>query len=73
MAHQRGPIPVELQMRIALNELTVHRHDVEEARGSDYRPAQPVIDVLLPLWEEVLGGPPSSGDPWRRILAASAR
>jgi uncharacterized protein (TIGR03083 family) len=73
MAHQRGPIPVELQMRFALNELALHRQDLEEARGNEYRPARPVIEVLLPLWEDVLGGLPPSGDPWQRILVASGR
>jgi uncharacterized protein (TIGR03083 family) len=73
MAHQRGPIPVGLQMRFALNELVLHRHDVEEARGGGYRPEQPVIQELLRMWEEVRGGLPPSGDSWHRILAASGR
>lgn len=73
MAHQRGPIPVGLQAHFALNELALHRHDLEEARGGDYRPADQVIAALLPIWKEVLGGLPPGEDDWTRILAASGR
>jgi len=73
MAHQRGPIPVRLQMHFALSELALHRHDVEEAKGSDYRPPEPVILALLPVWEKLRPGAPPSGDPWQHVLGASGR
>jgi hypothetical protein len=73
MAHQRGPIPVSLQLLFALNELAIHRDDLEVARGSRYRPADEVIEALIPIQEQLLGGLPSCGDPWQSILVRSGR
>ena len=73
MAHQFGPIPVGLQVLFGLNELALHRHDLEEARGGSYRPDSRVIDALVPVWERVLRGLPPGEDPWQRILIASGR
>jgi uncharacterized protein (TIGR03083 family) len=73
MAHQFGPIPVGLQVLFALDELALHRSDVEEARGGSYRPSGKVIEALVPVWQRVLGGLPAGPDPWRSILIASGR
>lgn len=76
MAHQDGRISVGLQMRFALNEFALHRDDIEAALGGARRPPEPVVEALLPLWENVLQlTEPHAGeiDPWRRILMASGR
>ena len=75
MAHQLGPIPVGLQVRFALNELAIHRDDLERARERAYRPADEVIEALTPVWEQVIGWgeTPARPDPWDRILRASGR
>jgi hypothetical protein len=73
MAHQRGPISVSLQLLFALNELAIHRDDLEVARGSRHRPADQVIEALFPVHAQVLGGLPSCGDSWQNILIHSGR
>lgn len=72
IAHQRGPIPVGLQLRFLLNELAIHHDDVSAALGRRYRPSAEVIEALVPVWQ-VLGSLPGSGDGWEEILSASGR
>lgn len=73
MSHQRGPVPVALQVLFGLNELALHRHDLEEAVDRAWRPDDAIVDELLPVWELVLGGLPPGKDGWQRILTASGR
>lgn len=75
MAHQYGPIPASLQVLFALNELAIHRDDLEDARERRYRPPAPVIEALVPVWDAVLGwrDAPADLDPWERIIRASGR
>jgi uncharacterized protein (TIGR03083 family) len=72
MAHQRGPIPVALQVLFGLNELAVHHYDVTAPRGPGYRPPDPVLALLGDLHERINGLPPG-GDPWDRILRQTGR
>jgi uncharacterized protein (TIGR03083 family) len=74
-AHQYGPIPVGLQVRFALNEVAIHRDDLEQARQRGYRPPDDVIEALTPIWERVIGWSeaPANLEPWARILKASGR
>lgn len=73
MAHQYGPIPVSLQVLFGLNELAIHHDDLQEARGSSYRPDDRVIEVLVPVHERVLGGLAPATDSWTAILANTGR
>lgn len=68
MAHQRGPIPVALQMLFGLNELVIHHHDVVP-----YRPERTVLEPLLDMWQRRYAPLPDEPDPWHRILLASGR
>jgi uncharacterized protein (TIGR03083 family) len=72
MAHQRGPVPVSLQVLFGLNELAVHHYDVTAPRGPGYRPPDDVITLLTVLHSR-LGALPAGGDPWPRVLAATGR
>jgi uncharacterized protein (TIGR03083 family) len=72
MAHQRGPIPVSLQVLFGLNELAVHHYDVTAPRGPGYRPPDDVLTLLTAMHGR-LGALPDGDDPWRRILAATGR
>lgn len=73
MAHQFGPIPVSLQVLFGLSELAIHHDDLEEARGRAYRPADRVIEVLVPVHERVIGGRAPAADPWIAVLANTGR
>jgi uncharacterized protein (TIGR03083 family) len=73
MAHQFGPIPVGLQLLFGLDELVIHHDDLAAALGSAYRPPDPVVRALVPVWERALRGLPPGADDWARILAASGR
>jgi hypothetical protein len=68
MAHQRGPIPVALQMVFGLNELVLHHHDV-----IPYRPERAVLEPLLDMWQRRYAPLPAEPDPWHKILLASGR
>ena len=68
MAHQLGPIPVSLQVLFGLTDLVLHHHDIAAAGGGAYRPAQPMLDQLVPVWRE-LGIPLGDGDPWDAMVA----
>ena len=75
MIHQRGTIPVGLQMCFGINEFAIHHDDVAAARGSAYRPSDEVVDVLIETWKALTGGetPPSGADHWAWILEQSGR
>ena len=47
MPHQRGPIPVGLQLQFGLGDLAVHHDDIAVAAGSSYTPEQDVVDMLV--------------------------
>ncbi len=68
MAHQRGPIPVALQLLFGLNELTIHHHDIVP-----YRPDRQTLEPLLDLWQRRFAPLPDEPDPWHKILLASGR
>jgi uncharacterized protein (TIGR03083 family) len=72
MAHQRGPIPVALQVLFGLNELAVHHYDVTALCGPGYRPPDPVLALLGDLHERIDGLPPGD-DLWDRILRQTGR
>jgi uncharacterized protein (TIGR03083 family) len=72
MAHQRGPVPVGLQVLFGLNELAVHHYDVTAPFGPGYRPPEPVLALLVGMHERV-NGMPAGGDTWPRILAQTGR
>lgn len=72
MAHQRGPIPVSLQVLFGLNELAVHHYDVTAPHGPGYRPPDPVLALLGDLHERI-SGLPAGGDLWDRILRQTGR
>lgn len=62
MAHQRGPIPVALQLLFGLQDIVIHHDDIAVAAGASYRPHPAVIELLVPVW--ALFTPPVEGDPW---------
>lgn len=66
MAHQRGPVPVALQLLFGLGDIAVHHNDIAVVTGSSYRPAPAVIEMLVPMWE-LVAGPSASPDPWTEI------
>jgi hypothetical protein len=68
MAHQRGPIPVALQLLFGLNELVLHHHDM-----LPYRPERKVLEPLLDMWQRRFPPLPEESDPWHKILLASGR
>jgi uncharacterized protein (TIGR03083 family) len=72
MAHQRGPVPVALQVLFGLNELAVHHHDVTAPFGPGYRPPDAVLAPLARMHERISGLPPG-GDVWDRILRRTGR
>jgi uncharacterized protein (TIGR03083 family) len=72
MAHQRGPIPVSLQVLFGLSELAVHHYDVTAPQGRGYRPPDPVLALLGDMHERINGLPPGD-DVWDRILRQTGR
>jgi uncharacterized protein (TIGR03083 family) len=72
MAHQRGPIPVALQVLFGLNELAVHHYDVTAPSGPGYRPPDDVLALLAQMHERINGLPPGQ-DLWSRILRQTGR
>jgi uncharacterized protein (TIGR03083 family) len=72
MAHQRGPIPVALQVLFGLNELAVHHYDATAPFGPGYRPPDPVLALLAQMHERINGLPPGD-DVWDRILRQTGR
>lgn len=72
MAHQRGPVPVALQVLFGLNELAVHHYDVTAPFGPGYRPPDAVLGPLAQMHERISGLPPGD-DVWDRILRRTGR
>jgi uncharacterized protein (TIGR03083 family) len=72
MAHQRGPIPVALQVLFGLNELAVHHYDVTAPSGPGYRPPDPVLALLGDMHERI-NGLAAGDDLWDRILRQTGR
>ena len=72
MAHQRGPVPVALQVLFGLNELAVHHYDVTAPSGPGYRPPDAVLAALAQMHERI-GELPPGDDPWDRILRRTGR
>lgn len=72
MAHQRGPVPVALQVLFGLNELAVHHYDVTAPFGPGYRPPDAVLAPLARMHERISGLPPGD-DLWDRILRRTGR
>jgi uncharacterized protein (TIGR03083 family) len=72
MGHQRGPVPVGLQVLWGLSELAVHHDDVSDAAGSSYRPGDRVVAALVGM-KEVIDGLPAADDPWLAYLRSTGR
>jgi uncharacterized protein (TIGR03083 family) len=75
MINQRGTIPVGLQVLFGINEFAIHHDDLAGARGSSYRPPDPVVEVLRQTWKALTVGdaPLADADPWAWILDRSGR
>lgn len=67
MAHQRGPVPVALQLLFGLGDIAVHHDDIAAASGAAYRPPASVIELLVPMWE-LVAGVSTAVDPWAEIV-----
>jgi uncharacterized protein (TIGR03083 family) len=72
IGHQRGPIPVGLQVMFGLSELAVHHDDLAHAAGSSYRPCGDVVAALVTMYRAV-HGMPTGPDPWACLLQATGR
>ena len=72
IGHQRGPIPVGLQVMFGLNELAVHHDDLAHAVGGSYRPRREVVAALTAMHRAV-NGMPTGPDPWACLLQATGR
>ncbi|RZS40793.1 uncharacterized protein (TIGR03083 family) [Herbihabitans rhizosphaerae] len=72
MPHQRGPIPVALQVMFGLNELAVHHDDLAPATGVRYRPGNKIEVALAGMYDAVFDLP-GGDDPWFRLLRATGR
>ncbi len=66
MAHQRGSIPVALQVLFGLHDVVLHHDDVAVASGTSYRPPEGVVALLVPVWE-LLGLVGVGDDPWPTV------
>ncbi len=71
MPHQRGPIPVGLQLLFGLADLAIHHDDIAVAAGARYQPGKDVVDALdagysrLGAWE---AGERNADDVWGSIV-----
>lgn len=72
MGHQRGPVPVGLQVLWGLSELAVHHDDVAAAAGTSYRPADPIVNALAAM-KEAIDGFQATDDPWLAYLRSTGR
>jgi uncharacterized protein (TIGR03083 family) len=72
MGHQRGPVPVGLQVMWGLSELTVHHDDLAHAFGTSYRPSDSIVTALVAM-KEAIDGFHAGGDPWLDYLRSTGR
>jgi uncharacterized protein (TIGR03083 family) len=72
MGHQRGPVPVGLQVMWGLNELAVHHDDLAAAIGTSYRPSDRVVAALAGM-KEAIDGFQAGGDSWLDYLRSTGR
>ena len=72
MGHQRGPVPVGLQVIWGLSELTVHHDDLADATGTSYRPGDPVVAALVAM-KEATDGFDAGEDLWLDYLRSTGR
>jgi uncharacterized protein (TIGR03083 family) len=72
MGHQRGPVPVGLQVLWGLSELTVHHDDLADAMGSSYRPSDAIVAALGAM-KQAIDGFDAGGDPWLAYLRSTGR
>lgn len=72
MGHQRGPVPVGLQVMWGLSELTVHHDDLAHAIGTSYRPGDSIVTALVTM-KEAVDGFHAGDDPWLDYLRSTGR
>ena len=72
MGHQRGPVPVGLQVIWGLSELTVHHDDLADAIGTSYRPTDSIVAALVAM-KEAIDGFHVGDDPWMDYLGSTGR
>jgi uncharacterized protein (TIGR03083 family) len=72
MGHQRGPVPVGLQVIWGLSELAVHHDDLADATGTSYRPSDPVVAALVGM-KEAIDGFHAVDDSWLDYLRSTGR
>lgn len=72
MGHQRGPIPVGLQVMWGLSELAVHHDDLADATHTSYRPSDRVVAALVAM-KESIDGFEAGGDSWLDYLRSTGR
>jgi uncharacterized protein (TIGR03083 family) len=72
MGHQRGPVPVGLQVMWGLGELAVHRDDLADATGSSYRPSDLIVAALVAM-KQAIDGFRAGDDQWLDYLRSTGR
>ena len=72
MGHQRGPVPVGLQVIWGLSELAVHHDDLAVATGTRYRPGERVVATLAAA-KEAIDGFHGGDDSWLEYLRSTGR
>jgi hypothetical protein len=72
MGHQRGPVPVGLQVLLGLSELAVHHDDLADAVGSSCRPSDAIVAALVAT-KRAIDGLEAIGDPWLTYLRSTGR
>lgn len=72
MGHQRGPVPVGLQVIWGLSELAVHHDDLADATGTSYRPGDAVVAALVGM-KEAIDGFHAGDDAWLEYLRSTGR
>jgi hypothetical protein len=72
MGHQRGPVPVGLQVIWGLSELTVHHDDLAHAIGTSYRPGDSIVTALVTM-KDAVDGFHAGDDPWLDYLRSIGR
>lgn len=73
MPHQRGVIPVGLQMRWGLADVVIHHDDIAGAQGREYEPEPDVVNAIVPAYEALGGAHAPRQDRWAWILERSGR
>ena len=69
MPHQRGPVPVGVQLVFGLADLAIHHDDVLRAAGRSYQPPPDVVSALVSAYRRL--GWWDEGDPpgWAAFVA----